>query len=353
MWTRASPQVSRRHTTTLRKQPDWVPAALHPDAQFGTTAARKNHRRRVPGPGVAGRRFTNQVHELLPVPRAKTTDVPIYYEASGSGPTVAFINEAGLGAWLWAWQHPALAGRYEALVWDPRGVGRTPKGEPDRYTVDMFAGDFESVLADHGTARAHLVGTGFGGMVALEYASEYGRAASITLLGTTRSGECVDPTFGGLFTGVMDKGGKEVDGGAGGRNNDDGGSACPDASRQLTPNELRGGFSQEFMSSHPALIDRILRWRREEDAGPTVARRQISAMQTFERDTPVDVTIPARVFHGVDDPIVPIEAGRGLGQDLPRGQFVAVSGRHLCFIEHAGAVNDELIGFLDDCEADR
>lgn len=273
------------------------------------------------------------------MPTASTDGVSLYYEADGDGPTVAFVNEAGLGAWLWGWQHPAVAGPYEALVWDLRGTGRSDAGAPATYTVDAFAADLEAVLAAHGTRRAHLVGAGLGGMVALRYAREYGRAASLVLFGTAASGDRVAEAFGGLVGGGDDRpGGGPADGGAPAESDRTG---------------LRAALTDEFLAARPDLVDRIAEWRREEDAGPETARAQVAAARAFEAGPLYELPLPALVLHGVDDPVVPVEAGEALAGGLPRGRFEPVEGRHLPFVEHAAAANDELLGFLDEQEAER
>lgn len=267
------------------------------------------------------------------MPTATNGGATLYYETDGAGETVAFVNDAGFGAWLWGWQQPAVAGPYEALVWDLRGTGRSD-GPSDAtsdatpattggYTVDDLAADLEAVLADHGTRRAHIVGAGLGGMVALRYARAYDRAASLVVLNAAASGEAVAGEYGGLF-------------GDWGNGHSDGVTAA---------------FSPEFVEGRPDLVERIAAWRREEDAGPEARRAQVGAARSFQAGPLYELALPALVFHGVDDPVVGLEAGRALADDLPRGQFEPVEGRHLCFIEHSRAVNDELLAFLAEQEA--
>ncbi len=37
------------------------------------------------------------------MPTARNRDGSLYYEADGDGATVAFIGDAGYGAWHWGW----------------------------------------------------------------------------------------------------------------------------------------------------------------------------------------------------------------------------------------------------------
>jgi pimeloyl-ACP methyl ester carboxylesterase len=71
-------------------------------------------------------------------------------------------------------------------------------------------------------------------------------------------------------------------------------------------------------------------------------------MTGYDADPLYEVTTPARVFHGEDDAVVPVAAGRELAAVLPRGEFTAVDGGHLAFVEASAAVTDAMLGSLPD-----
>jgi pimeloyl-ACP methyl ester carboxylesterase len=250
-----------------------------------------------------------------------TTDdgVDLYYETAGDGECVAFVGDCGFGAWQWAGQYERLAGPYRTLAWDLRGTGRSdaPDGP---YDVDRLAADLDTVLADSDARRAHIVGAGLGGMVALRYAREYGRAASLALFATAPRGDAVDiDALRALHPGE-------------------------DASRGEFREASTGAFSPAFRES--AAFEQVLDWRTEDDHASGLAA-QIAATEEFDAGPLFELTTPALVFHGVDDLVVDAEVGRNLAEGLPRGEFVAVEGRHLAHVEHAQAVTDRLAGFLD------
>lgn len=252
-----------------------------------------------------------------------TTDgVSLHYETAGDGPTVAFVGEAGYGAWQWGWQHRRVSGPYQSLVWDLRGTGRsgTPAGP---YDVDRLAADLEAVLSDAGIRRVHLVGTGLGGMVTLRYARRYDRVATMTLFGTAPSGQQVrESRLRGLH-------------------------ASGDDHDALVAS-LEDAFTGSFLETADDIVADICEWRASEDADGTGFEAQVTATLSFESGPLYELTLPALVCHGVDDPVVSVEAGRHLADDLPRGTFGAVEGRHLCFVEHSRAVTDRLLAFLDE-----
>jgi pimeloyl-ACP methyl ester carboxylesterase len=251
------------------------------------------------------------------MPTATNRGVDLYYETDGDGPTVAFVGDVGYGAWLWGWHHDAVAGPYETVVFDHRGTGRSdaPSGP---YDVGTLAADLEAVLADHSVRSAHLVGAGLGGMVALRYAHEYARASTLTLYCTAGDGNEVDDDA--LVNLSLDAG---------------------------TEASLDGAFSEAFRSEAADLVERITGWRREEDATGDAWQAQAAAMTDFSAPPLYEVTLPTQVYYGLDDPVVDPAAAEALATDLPRGESEAVEGRHLCFVEHAPAVTDQLLATLD------
>ncbi len=254
------------------------------------------------------------------MPTASNGGVDLNYETDGAGDTVAFVGDAGYGAWQWGWQHAAVAGPYESLVTDLRGIGRSDS-PPGPYTVGELTQDLEVVLADRGVGKAHLVGVGLGGMVALRTALSSSRAASLTLIGTAAMGDGLD--LRRLY----------------GAPND------PATIRQ----SLEAALSAEFFEAQSDVVDQVVEWRTHEDAPPEAWGAQAAAVERFDAsDRLYEVTVPARVVHGTDDAVWPVERGRNLAEGLPRGEFVPVEGAgHLAHVEHSRIVNDRLLAFLE------
>ncbi|MDL5362820.1 alpha/beta fold hydrolase [Halalkalicoccus sp. NIPERK01] len=251
--------------------------------------------------------------------------VSLYYEVDCEGETVAFLGDIGLGAWQWGWQHAALAGPYEALVYDMRGTGRSD-APPGPYLVGDFAADLEAVLADHGSPRVHLVGAGLGGMVALQYAREYGRARSLTLIGTSPGGPRAD----------LPEGAREE-------------LFAPPTDPEALRDSLSALLSDDFVSEHPDVIEGIVEWRAAGDAARAGWEAQNAAFETFDAsDWLYEVTVPALVLHGEDDGIVPVQNARLLAEGLPKATREVYEGAgHGVWIERSRPVNDRLSGFFE------
>lgn len=253
---------------------------------------------------------------------ATNGDVRLRYATEGTGETVAFVGDLGFGAWLWSWQHGAVAGPFEALTWTHRRTGESD-APPGPYDVATLADDLEVVLADAGARRAHLVGCGLGGMVALEYALAHDRARSLTLLGTAADGGVVSLPDR-LVTSSDDSNGLR--------------------------SSLSTVLSAKFLDAQPDAADRIAEWRAAEDADPDGWRALAAAARGFDRsDRLYEITVPALAIHGETDAIVPAAAGERLADGLPRGEFLSYpDAGHLVGIERSAAVNDRLLGFLEE-----
>ncbi|WP_338740714.1 alpha/beta hydrolase [Haloplanus salilacus] len=255
------------------------------------------------------------------MPTASNGAVSIHYATDGDADreTVLLLGDVGYGAWQWGWQHAGLTGPFETVVPDLRGAGRSdaPSGP---YAIEDFVADVEAVLDDHGARRAHVVGAGLGGMVALELARASTRPQSLALLGTAATGEglSLDPLFGS--------------------------PADPD---DLT-SSLSAALSDDFLSAHPEAVDRIVDWRADEDATREAWAAQAAGVGAFDAsDWLYEVTLPSLVVHGRDDAVWPVDRGRRLAEGLPRGDFVGVDAGHLVGIERSRDVNDRLVGFFE------
>ncbi len=260
------------------------------------------------------------------MPFADHDGVSLYYETDGSAKhdTVAFIGDVAYGAWQWGWQHAAVAGPFESLVWDHRGTGKTnvPDGSDasdGSYSVAEMAGDLDAVLAHHGVRKAHLVGAGLGGMVALHYAKGFSRAKTLTLIGTAAAGSQLAP-------GMRDE-------------------LLAEKTADALHESLRPVVSEEAFA---AGVEDVVEWRLTDDAALPAQRAQFAALEGFDVSEKLyEITTPALVCHGTDDRVIPIEAGSKLADGLPRGELQTFEDApHLVHVEHSKAVNDALLTFL-------
>ena len=103
------------------------------------------------------------------MPFAAVNGIDVYFELHGAGPPL--LNISGSGNDLR--RSPAsilpVNRAFETLSYDQRGLGQTSKPESD-YTMVDYADDAAALIRSLGWARCHVMGTSFGGMVALNLA---------------------------------------------------------------------------------------------------------------------------------------------------------------------------------------
>ena len=93
------------------------------------------------------------------MPFAEAGDVKLYYETFGQGLPFLFVSGTGWPGEPWKLcQAPAFADRYQVIVYDHRGIGKSDATE-GYYSTRMFAQDAANLLDAIGVReRAHIIG---------------------------------------------------------------------------------------------------------------------------------------------------------------------------------------------------
>lgn len=116
-------------------------------------------------------------------------EVLIAHDDEGSGPPVLLLHAGVADRRMWHHQWEALTAQHRVIRCDLRGFGDTPM-PPERFS---FAGDSAALLDHLGVESAAVVGSSFGGRVALELATAFpARVSRLVLLCTALRG--ADPT---------------------------------------------------------------------------------------------------------------------------------------------------------------
>ncbi|NET04065.1 MAG: alpha/beta fold hydrolase [Merismopedia sp. SIO2A8] len=117
--------------------------------------------------------------------RAKIRDTEIYFDVEGSSlvvegnrmreKPVAFIIHGGPGADHTSYKPTfcALSSKMQLVYFDHRGQGRSARGPKETYTLDNNVEDMEALRQYLGLDKIVVIGTSYGGMVALSYAVRY------------------------------------------------------------------------------------------------------------------------------------------------------------------------------------
>jgi 3-oxoadipate enol-lactonase len=103
------------------------------------------------------------------VPLIAVNDIQLYYETHGTGAPLLIIGGLGLDVSEMKNFTVPLAERFQVIVIDNRGTGRTDK-PAGPYSIEQMADDAAVLLDKLGIARAHMLGISMGGRIAMTLA---------------------------------------------------------------------------------------------------------------------------------------------------------------------------------------
>ncbi|MGI9616419.1 MAG: alpha/beta fold hydrolase [Acidimicrobiales bacterium] len=121
------------------------------------------------------------------MPRLEINGLDLYYERHGAGPPLLNVSGSGGDLRNSRPERSPLNDHFDVVHYDQRGLGRT--STPDGpYTMDQYSDDAAALIEAVGWERAHVVGTSFGGMVALNLAIDHPERVAKTVLNCTSPG---------------------------------------------------------------------------------------------------------------------------------------------------------------------
>ena len=122
--------------------------------------------------------------------RAKIRDTEIYFDVEGAGlvvdgprmrqKPVAFVIHGGPGADHTSYKptFSPLSQKMQLVYFDHRGQGRSARGPKETYTLENNVEDMEALRQYLGLDKIVILGSSYGGMVALSYAVRYPHCVS-------------------------------------------------------------------------------------------------------------------------------------------------------------------------------
>ena len=130
------------------------------------------------------------------MPYAQAGDVRLHYESFGSGVPFLFVSGTGWPGEPWKLcQVPAFTDRYQVIVYDHRGVGKSdaPSGA---YSTRQFAHDAVNLLDAIGIKEpAHIIGHSMGGRVCQWLAVDHPHKVRSTIQAASGSGSMGNPEY--------------------------------------------------------------------------------------------------------------------------------------------------------------
>jgi 3-oxoadipate enol-lactonase len=258
------------------------------------------------------------------MPVTEVNGAQLCWERTGSGPRLLFCNGSGSTMADAQPMLDLLAGRFDLLTWDYRGVGHSgPAGAP--YRMADLADDAGRLLDLVGWGACSVAGLSFGGMVAQELAVTHpDRVERLALMCTSAGGE------GGSSYPLHELVGL---------------AAEERAAIGLRITDSR--WNEHWLADHPG--DRVLVQRlasRQDPAGSAGLRAQLVARADHDVwDRLGAITCPTLVAFGRYDGIAPPTNSEAIASRIPRADLRGYEGGHL-FLAQDPAALPELVTFL-------
>ena len=101
------------------------------------------------------------------MPTIHVNDIDLFYEVFGEGEPLLLIHGLGSSSRDWELQLDFFAQKYQVILVDVRGHGRSGK-PPGPYSIPLFAEDIKKLLQALQLGQAHILGISLGGMIAFQ-----------------------------------------------------------------------------------------------------------------------------------------------------------------------------------------
>ena len=220
------------------------------------------------------------------------------------------------------WEEPfcerlAAAGRY-VIRYDHRDTGSSttyPPGQPGYSSDDLFA-DPLAILDHLGVERAHLVGLSMGGAIAQWIAIHNPeRVLSLTLMSTSPvgTGGAELPSMSDALRAAFGEPPEE-----------------PDWSDREAAIAFLLEAERPYAGSRgvdePALRALLGRVYDRSASLPSANNHFMLAGSETTRTRLAEITVPALVIHGTDDPLFPLPHGEALAREIPGAELLVIDG---------------------------
>ena len=263
------------------------------------------------------------------MPTARVNGIDLYYEHSGEGRRLLFFNGSGATLESTGPMIDPFRARFEVLVHDQRGLGRT-EIPPGPYSMQDYAADALALLDLIGWSSCRVIGVSFGGMVAQEFAvTNPDRVERLVLA-------CTSPGGAGGSSYPLHELGSPDDPAAG--------------ERMLTLLDTR--FSPEYLGDHPADQALVSMFAARQTGEKSPEQRRGEREQLLARgghdvtDRLAKIACPTLVAAGQSDGVAPLANSEAIASRIPDSELRAYEGGHVFFLQDQRAI-PEILDFLD------
>jgi len=246
----------------------------------------------------------------------ETNGVRLWCETLGdpAAPWVVLISGAYLSAMWW---YPeflnGLTGQgWQVVRFDNRDVGLSTYVDfpAQPYTLSDMVTDTAGMLENLGIGRAHVMGISLGGLIAQLYALRYPqKVASLTLNSTSPgpSDPRLSPPSAGLGEIAMRV-------------------ATTPEQRDQRMVDLRRAIAGSRFPFDEADVRRTIAIDNARGTNPNWTHGLVAGAAPSWLDDLSDVTAPALIIHGTEDPLFPIDHAQALSRAIPGAEMITWQG---------------------------
>jgi aminoacrylate hydrolase len=261
-----------------------------------------------------------------------TTGDGLWYELiTGPKGAETMLLSAGLGgsANFWAPQMEALKQRFNVLLYDHRGTGRSVRTLTDPHSVDAMAADMRFVMDASKVKRAHVMGHAAGGLAGLVLALKSPKRVGklVVVNGWSRPDPHIARCFEARIA-LLRKSGKR-------------------AYVRAQPIFL---YPAAWISENTAQLDAEEEHMVKGFPGADVMLARIEALLAFDIDAKLPkIAAPVLVSASADDMLVPVTCSKRLAERLPNATLdITPWGGHAMSVTDPDTFNATLTDFLSD-----
>jgi pimeloyl-ACP methyl ester carboxylesterase len=286
------------------------------------------------------------------VPTLRCGDATLYFErhrapAPACRSPLLFIMGHGADLEGWRPQIDHFAQSHDLIVYDHRGVGRSPRPRLPRYGIPRLADDAARLLDAMGVGGAHVVGISLGGLVAQQLAIRHPHhVASLTLAATYAKPSA---HLGRDVARIMGRTALEIARGS---------LRGADPLERETDAFMRAwapaAFSEPFLRVHADLVRREVRRTLQSNRRADVALLQLHAILRYDARAELGrIRAPTWIVAGTLDRHVPTALARELAAGIAGARLDIWEVGHSLTFEAADRFNAALEQFVGDVERAR
>jgi pimeloyl-ACP methyl ester carboxylesterase len=254
--------------------------------------------------------------------------VTLYTSSRGNpeNPAIIFIHGFPYDSSMWDSQIEFLSNDFYCIVYDVRGLGKSPVGD-GQSIMDIFAEDLFSVMAQYNLKQPAVCGFSMGGYIIMNALSKKPDAFSRVILCNTKSESDGDEARLKRNAAIM--------------------KINTESTVSFVTGFIEATFSDSTKRNNPEIVKKMIDKASAYD--PKGVKGAIIALMSRTDSSAVlsQLKYPALVIAGKEDNLMPVSVAQAMASNIPDCEFrVIEKAAHMAPVEASQAVNQAIWDFL-------